>query len=357
MNKNKTLMKEAIADAKVLKAAAIANAKLSLEETFAPRIQSMLSNKLNEEAEELEEVDELDENQSLDENEELEENEFSEFETDEFGSDEFGSDNLDDEFNLDEILAELESEEGLDEAKKKDDKKDEKKDDKKPSKKEPKEPKEDKVEDLSMEDLKGLIKDIVADVVGGGEEAEDMEGMDDMGGQDGFEVDEFETDGGMGSEDEINLDELLAEMEADELDENKSLDESEELEEVKEELDEAIKTIKFLKKELNETHLLNSKLLYANKIFKSKNLNNVQKSRVIESLDKATTIKEAKLVYNALTESITTNKKSTIKRSLKEGVMGFASKPTGGMINNRKNEQTQVVDANVTRWQKLAGLL
>ena len=42
------LLKEAIADAKAVKETALANAKIALEEAFAPRIQSMLSTKLAE---------------------------------------------------------------------------------------------------------------------------------------------------------------------------------------------------------------------------------------------------------------------------------------------------------------------
>ena len=43
------LLKEAIADAKAVRETAIANAKLALEEAFTPRLQSMLSNKIEEE--------------------------------------------------------------------------------------------------------------------------------------------------------------------------------------------------------------------------------------------------------------------------------------------------------------------
>ena len=45
------LLKEAIADAKAVRETAIANAKLALEEAFTPRLQSMLSNKIEEELE------------------------------------------------------------------------------------------------------------------------------------------------------------------------------------------------------------------------------------------------------------------------------------------------------------------
>ena len=46
MNK---LLKDAIADAKAVRETALANAKLALEEAFAPKLQSMLSHKIKEE--------------------------------------------------------------------------------------------------------------------------------------------------------------------------------------------------------------------------------------------------------------------------------------------------------------------
>ena len=49
MDVKSDLLKEAIADAKAVKETALANAKIALEEAFAPRIQSMLSAKLAEE--------------------------------------------------------------------------------------------------------------------------------------------------------------------------------------------------------------------------------------------------------------------------------------------------------------------
>jgi hypothetical protein len=48
MSTNKELFKEAIADAKAVREAALANAKAALEEALTPRIQSMLSAKLQE---------------------------------------------------------------------------------------------------------------------------------------------------------------------------------------------------------------------------------------------------------------------------------------------------------------------
>jgi hypothetical protein len=50
------LLKDAIADAKAVRETALANAKIALEEAFTPRIQSMLSQKIQSEVEDEEEV-------------------------------------------------------------------------------------------------------------------------------------------------------------------------------------------------------------------------------------------------------------------------------------------------------------
>ena len=52
---NSELLKEAIADAKAVRATALANAKAALEEAFAPRFEAMFAEKLKEESEEEEE--------------------------------------------------------------------------------------------------------------------------------------------------------------------------------------------------------------------------------------------------------------------------------------------------------------
>ena len=52
---NSELLKEAIADAKAVRATSLANAKAALEEAFAPRFEAMFADKLKEEAQEEEE--------------------------------------------------------------------------------------------------------------------------------------------------------------------------------------------------------------------------------------------------------------------------------------------------------------
>ena len=123
-----------------------------------------------------------------------------------------------------------------------------------------------------------------------------------------------------------------------------------ELEEVKAALE--VKTA-----ELNEVNLLNSKLLYVNRIFKANNLNEAQKLRVVETLDKAETSKEAKLIYETIKDTFNvakSTKKTTPKKSIKEG-LGMASKATGTStapktpILNESNDM-------MARMQKLANI-
>jgi hypothetical protein len=123
---------------------------------------------------------------------------------------------------------------------------------------------------------------------------------------------------------------------------------NEEMEEMADELAEALSTIKTLKSELNEINLLNAKLLYSNKIFKAKNLNESQKVKVLSSFDKAKNVSEVKIVFETLNEGIKTAK-STIKENL-----GRASK-----ITNTPTTRQPIVESNdvFKRMQKLAGLI
>ena len=118
---------------------------------------------------------------------------------------------------------------------------------------------------------------------------------------------------------------------------------------MEEDLSEALSTIKTLKSELNEINLLNAKLLYSNKIFKAKNLNESQKVKVLSSFDKAKNVSEVKIVFETLNEGIKTAK-STIKENL-----GRASKST----NTPTTTKQSIVESNevFTRMQKLAGLI
>jgi hypothetical protein len=106
-----------------------------------------------------------------------------------------------------------------------------------------------------------------------------------------------------------------------------------------------------LKKELQEVNLLNAKLLYTNKIFNAKNLNESQKLRVLKAFDKATSVKEAKVIFETLNEGMVSK---TTKSSMVNEIKGSASKATG-FIRESKNPIVEV-DPMVARWQKLAGI-
>lgn len=106
-----------------------------------------------------------------------------------------------------------------------------------------------------------------------------------------------------------------------------------------------------LKKELQEVNLLNAKLLYTNKIFNAKNLNESQKLRVLKAFDKATSVKEAKVIFETLNEGMASK---TVKSSMMNEIKSSASKATG-FISESKNPIVEV-DPMVTRWQKLAGI-
>ena len=114
----KDILKEAIADAKAVREVALANAKAALEEAFTPKLQSMLSAKLSEELDE--EINEEEETNESVEETTIEEDSFDEmygYEEDKEKMDPddemyMGKSSMEEEIDLEEILAELELDEG-----------------------------------------------------------------------------------------------------------------------------------------------------------------------------------------------------------------------------------------------------
>lgn len=159
----------------------------------------------------------------------------------------------------------------------------------------------------------------------------------------------------------IDIDALIAEIES-ELEEGEDKEEvkeadNAELEEAKakaakmeEELAEALATVAALKESISEMNLLNSKLLYCNKLFKANSLTEAQKVKVVDALDLATTANEAKLVFNTLQESFDFT--GVEKRAIKEG-LGRASKASG---TAPKKVIAESVDGTISRFQKLANI-
>jgi hypothetical protein len=155
------------------------------------------------------------------------------------------------------------------------------------------------------------------------------------------------------SEDVIDLEEILREMEKDMKDDKK------EEEEAKNEaaLNEAYATIKSLQKTINEVNLLNAKLLFANKLFRAHNMTNEQKVKVIETLDRTNSVREVKLVYATLAENFrySTPTQKSVKKSITEGI---ASKVVNSTAPKAEAKQVIAESADFAdRFKKLAGII
>jgi hypothetical protein len=115
----------------------------------------------------------------------------------------------------------------------------------------------------------------------------------------------------------------------------------------KDKREDMMREIEELASTLSETKLLNAKLLYTNKIFRAKNLNETQKVKVLEAFDKAASVRDAKLIY----ETLTTVKET--KTAVTESMRGMASKAAG-----MAPEKKPILEVNdqFARWQILAGI-
>ena len=412
MSTNKDLLKQAIAEAKTIREAAIANAKEALEESLTPHLKEMLAQKLQEMEED--EVDEYAETQP--------------------------STDMDGDGDVDAADVRL-----MKEAEKEEEEPAEEKEGEEGEENEG-DDEDIKIEDMSVEELKDLIRDIVAQETGEEEgmedelpaddsEAGDMTGMED--GEEEIDINELLRELEEGSHEDkmdeygsstmkepsadaaagldniismvksIKSSETLAKVKEflkglpagasaalakEEIDEYgsgsmkepsdsasagleniismiKSLKSSEAVaklkeflkglpagasaamrsEEVQEELNEALRTVKVLRGQLQEVNLLNAKLLYVNKVFKANNLTEGQKVNVVAAFDKAETVKEVKLVFETVSKNVVA--KQPAKQPVREH-KSFASKPAGSTQKQVINEVSEAVN----RMQILAGI-
>jgi len=369
------LLKEAIADAKAVRETAIANAKIALEEAFTPRLQSILSKKLQAEMNEEDEEDKVEENNQVSseigkgDNKEPADKAYT-AQTDLSGiakqSAEPGSEledydkvkDLNEEESDDEDKAEMKEAEG-DEEHKEDSMKEEDEmhgDDQ-----------EHDSDDDDELDLEAIIRELESQIAEeDGDEAHEeepkAEGEEaEKADEPKVEAEEVPTEEPAHEEEEIDLDEILREMgygddEDEKVEEAEEPKHDEEKEKMAEELKEAYAAIKSLKSTINEVNLLNAKLLFANKLFRSYNLTNEQKVKVVENLDRTTSVREVKLVYATLAESMKftgTERKVAAKKTMTEG---FASKPQATTAPKKEiiAESTNVI---ADRFKQLAGIV
>jgi hypothetical protein len=366
------LLKEAIADAKAVRETAIANAKIALEEAFTPRLQSILSKKLTAEMEGDEEETDMNEENDLSseigkgDNKMPADKAYS-AQTDLSGiskqSGEPGSEVEDYDKVKDLTEGEDEESKEMDEEYSTED------DEEAPAMEGEDEKGEDEL------DLESIIRELEAQIAG--EEGTEEAAKDDAEADTTDEAEEeapmhaepdADNAGGPSDHDadnadeEIDLDEILREMGygEDVAEEDKAEDAEEDkakMESLEAELAEALAVIKSLKGTINEVNLLNAKLLYANKLFRGYNLTNEQKVKVVENLDRTSSVREVKLVYATLSESMkftgTERKVAQVKKNISEGIASKVQQstaPAKEIIAENTNELAN-------RFKQLAGII
>ena len=370
------LLKQSIADAKAVRETALANAKSFLEENFASSMKEMFADKLAEDmesdvAEDIgtseiggdegnmasdqdpvepseissetstdtsgdstevvegecadedaseEAAEEIDEEASLT-NEELDAilkelseddeeaaEEVVDAEADAVSDEEIVADEIDEEIDLDEVLAELEG-------------------------------------DIAEE---AVSEEAVSEEVVAEEAASEEVVSEDAVSEEAVSEEVVAEEADVELEEDVNIEEMAHAIVA----------MNEENDSLKSTLSEHEHTIKYLKKVLSETNLLNAKLLYTNKLFKGRRLSEDQKMKVINTFDLTKSIREVKLAYSVLAESFNSGASVALKKTNATAqaiTEGLASKPVKSTKPNLIVE-TEVSDM-ASRFQKLAGIV
>lgn len=281
------LLKEALAEAKTFRQLALETAKANLAESFVPTLKSMLAKKLSESEDEEDEVDEMADPFNP-----------TVREADEPAEDE-KDDEMEEELDLEAIIRELEAE-SADAAPEDEDPSDDEMEDEAP-----------KEARITREELEAYLREILGEIENSDapEDEEDTEDVKDP-----------------------KMEAIVARMQK--------------------ELTEAKKVIRSLQKDMREVALVNSKLKYSGIIFRNyKGLNENQNLAILDSFDRANSIRETKLLYTTICETLNQNKaKSTVKKSLKES---RASR----VVNSTRPKTAIVDDPTVKRLKELAGLI
>ena len=411
------LLKDAIADAKAVRETALANAKLALEEAFTPRIQSMLSQKIQSEiededevadademshegedhdeeeeapeapeaeapevavepeegeevadiADEIEDEDEMahegeheDEDEGYDESKVIEidgvkyapvVSEEEEDEDEAMHEEEDEDEGYSEDLDLEAVLAELEGETVTEEEEEEEEKDEVKEEEDKDEEEEVNE--NDVSSDIGAADNKLKPEAGDSSKIGQGPEGE---GSDKPAGKEDENseiVDDLKED--IEVTEDIDLEEVLKALTEEEDEEDEAVEESvNEVKTLKADLEEHRNVVKYLRGKLNEVNLLNAKLLFTNKLFRNFGLNNEQKLKVVETFDRATNLREVKLVFSTLAESF--GNKVASKPSKKQESKGSASKAVASTKPKTEEVISEGFDMKA-RFQKLAKIL
>jgi hypothetical protein len=386
------LLKDAIADAKAVRETALANAKLALEEAFTPRLKSMLSKKIQSEMEDA--VDELEiDDMDGEDGEEEEANDEMAGKSSYMGRD---GEEMDDEDGEEAPEADMEDDMGDEDDMDMGD-----------------EDGEEEMEDEGVIEINGVKYAPVMEA----EEDEEAEEVDEMKDEDDDEMDEdldldeilkeleevdeadevdeevdqssgigsgdnkkgdVDKSSGIGTAGKAKMTEAEDEDEAEEVDESEKVEETDEVDEdvdleevikalsedevtesteevvtLKGDLKEHRKVVRYLREKLNEVNLLNAKLLFTNKLFRAFGMTNEQKMKVVETFDRAKTLREIKLVYTTVAENFGNENIKPIKETRTKGSASKAVAST----KSTKQEIISESDDMKQRFQKLANIL
>ena len=319
------LLKDAIADAKKVRATAIANARQTILETFQPSVQRIISSKIAEEDE-----SELDPDVNID-------------------IDLEGGDGMDEPavgFGGGEEVPPPVSDEGEDEM-----------------------PADDDV-DMEIESLMREFDEEEDDMMEGDEENWDesapraiREENDEDGGSYTQAPPPESGQNSVGDLNEWEIDEILESMDGEDEDDmgltedegyddrvpekNLNTESRRRIRTLEKDLREAYQAITVLKRTINEVNLLNAKLMFSQKVLHKVELSEPQKVKVLEAFDRANSVREVKSKYLDIMTLI--NKSTPGKRKMTEG---SASRPARQIGKSKVNESYEFAP----RWKQLANI-
>jgi len=102
---------------------------------------------------------------------------------------------------------------------------------------------------------------------------------------------------------------------------------------------------------LTELNIANAKLVYQNRILESHSLNERQKEKLVETISKANSTEEAKVIFETLQDSLTSREKNS-PQNLSEAIS-----KNNRLVLKANRKETQTSDSTVDRMKKLAGII
>ena len=122
---------------------------------------------------------------------------------------------------------------------------------------------------------------------------------------------------------------------------------------LKQENRDAFKAIAELKGAMNEVNLLNSKLMFSSKIIQSFELSESQQVKILETFDRAQSLREVKLIYATIQEHYRGRQGKKSLRPMTESASRTIKTVKG---NNKPASKDNTLMEGAERWQVLSGL-